>query len=296
MQPEQTAGGLSTLIKSVAPLVGRVSAAVGGVLGLLAALKQVSGEVVTAIEGVLLVAAIVASAVVVWGRHTQTVEGNPVTLPLYPRRHRRIALGVLTVACVLTVLFVARIGADYLRGEDSGRQAGVGRLTPRPQQQVTRAVNPTVPPATTATATATGTPNVNLTTDVVALNRFGFEAIASKNYTQALGIFNRALQIQATNGRAQLGLGEAYYFLAQYAAAIQPLQNAPKLDPNLVEAHAYLGFVHEARQDFVRARIEYEEFIRVGVAPSYTELRSQVTDALKRISAVRGTLTPVPTR
>src|SRR5438270_8873721 len=98
MEHEETAGGISYLIKSVTPLIGRVGAVASGIIGLLVALEKVSGEIISTLEGFLLVVTIVASAVVVWGRHTNSVDGVSRSLPLYPKRHRRIALAVLILS------------------------------------------------------------------------------------------------------------------------------------------------------------------------------------------------------
>ena len=76
-------------------------------------------------------------------------------------------------------------------------------------------------------------------------------------------------------------------------AAYNPLRTALQLNPNLVEAHAYLGFVYDYRSDFVRARAEYEEFLRV--APHEHDLRDDVTERLKKLSGngPYPTLTPL---
>jgi hypothetical protein len=50
----------------------------------------------------------------------------------------------------------------------------------------------------------------------------------------------------------------------------------------LVNAHAYLGFVYDYRSGFVRARAEYEEFLRI--APREHDLRDDVSERLKTLS------------
>ena len=93
------------------------------------------------------------------------------------------------------------------------------------------------------------TPVIGLIGDVRVLNKMGFDALATKNYTVAVPAFFRALEVDATNAQAQLDLGEAYYFAAQYAMAINPLRTALQLNATLNDAHAYLGLVYEQRSD-----------------------------------------------
>jgi hypothetical protein len=44
VEPENTAGGIANLIKSVTPLLGRVGVVASGIVGLLLALEKVSGQ------------------------------------------------------------------------------------------------------------------------------------------------------------------------------------------------------------------------------------------------------------
>ena len=298
MEPEETAGGLSYLIKSVTPLIGRVGAVASGVIGLLLALEKVSGEIITTIEGFLLVVAVVASAVVVWGKHTREVIGVERSLPLYPRRHRRIALVALVLSAVLTLLFTVRVAGDYVRSEDVTRQAAadatIAAATVGAQVPVAAG---TQAPQAAGTVPAGGaqprpTSVFGRIGDVKTLNQMGFDALATRNYTVALPVFLRALEVNATSAQAQLGLGEAYYFAAQYPPAVLPLRTALQLDSSQYDAHAYLGLVYEQRNDAVRAKVELDEYLRV--APADAALRVTVTDALKHLSGPSGPPRPAP--
>jgi tetratricopeptide (TPR) repeat protein len=286
MEPEETAGGIAYLIRSVTPVIGRVGAVASGIIGLLIALEKVSGEIITALGGFLLVVTIVASAVVVWGRQTRDVGGTPRSLPLYPKRHRRIALAVLLVTALLTVLFTVRVSGDYLRSEQAARQAAAVDVTPLPTVAV-------APPATALPGSPTSV--FGRVGDVKSLNQTGFDALATRNYTIAISAFFRALEVDATSAQSQLGLGESYYYTAQYTMAVLPLRTALQLNSTLNDAHAYLGLVYEQRGDLVRARVELEEYLRIS--PKDAPLRAVVTDALKRVAnSSRTGPTPAPTR
>lgn len=282
--------GLRELVKQAIPVVSQVGAVTGGLVSLLAALEKVSGELTMALAGFMLVAAIASSAVVIWGRATRTTGKISVAVPMFSQSHRRTAAVVMAVSIVLLLLFLVQIGVALSRPSGQGRFAinpsttggapRAGRATPTPTIMTTLA-SPSAPPAPSPAANPTTTPVAP--SPVVrpeALVTQGFAALSANDFSQALALFERALQADATSARAQLGLGEAYYYLANYRAAIPPLRLALQLNPALDEAHAYLGFAYDDTQDTVRARAEYEEYLRV--APADSPLRSQVQERFRR--------------
>jgi hypothetical protein len=299
---EDSYAGLRDLVKKSIPLVSQVGAVTGGLVSLLAALEKVSGELTMALAGFMLVAAIVSSGIVVWGRSTRGagLGKDLVTVPLFSKSHRRTAAIALVVSVVLLILFLIQVGVAMSRPSGLGRFAinpstpGGGaravRATPTPASTLPLASPPAAPPPS-VTVTLTALPEVpSPVAGPAALVTQGFSALSAQNYTQALDLFDRALQMDATSARAQLGLGEAYYFLANYREAIPPLRLALQLNADLNEAHAYLGFAYEDSQDTVRARAEYEEYLRV--APADSPLRSQVEQRFRRNIVPTGTPSP----
>ncbi len=300
MSSEETAGGISQLLKVALPRVGQVGAVASGLIGLLVALEKLSGEIVTALEGIVLLMAIVASATVIWGHSSKTVDGHSVSLPLYSRRTRRAAVVVLAVLGVLTLFFAAQVANAFLHDQTSDQAVAAGRATPRPGLQQTRTAERATQGANVVgTPSGTALPDVRQVNDIRTLTTMGFQAIASKEIMRALVIFSRALQVDATSSLAQLGYGESLYFDAQYANAITPLKTALQLNANLSDAHAYLGFAYAATKDSVRARAEFDEFLRV--AQNDSDLRPLVNVASKQLPNVTPIApplraTPVPTR
>lgn len=320
--------GLGQIFKDALPIVGRVGAVAGGMVGILNVFEKFSGQLVTAIEGLLLLTAVITSALVVTTKTTKVVEEKTIKVPNYPKRHRVVAGGVLAISSVLLLLFVIRIGMDLLNSTPERQQQNIaaratqlskqqpaqstadrlrqltGTISPGAQTNIARTppptftFAPTVLPSLTFTPappTVTPTPNVAQLTDINTLNRLGQEALNNKTYDRAVFIFNRALQVEATNAQAQYGLGVGYFYLNNYNAAFNPLSTALRLNPDFREAHAYLGFIYDYRQDYVKARVEYEEYIRI--APQNAPLRNDVNERLKVISG-RGsppTLTPYST-
>ncbi len=296
---DQSQAGIRDLAKEAIPLVSRVGAVTGGLVSLLAALEKVSGELTMAVAGFMLVAAISSSAVVVWGRTTRTKGTESINVPLFSPSNRRTGAVVMAVSVVLLLLFLVQVGLALSRPVGRGRFAinpatlaglpRAGRITPPPGEtgpaSLPAAPQPT-PLATLSNTPAAPSPVVGPGTLVIE----GFAALTAEDFSMALTLFERALESDATNARGQLGLGEAYYFLGDYRAAIPPLRLASQLNPALHEAHAYLGFAYDNTQDAVRARAEYQEFLRL--APADSPLRSKVEERIKRNGPGATTATP----
>jgi hypothetical protein len=89
MEPEETAGGIAYLIKSVRPVIGRVGAVASGIIGLLLALEKVSGEIITTLGAF-------CSSWVSWRRPWWSGDARPGTLGARAYcsgrsgRHRRV--------------------------------------------------------------------------------------------------------------------------------------------------------------------------------------------------------------
>jgi hypothetical protein len=314
---EGSYAGLRDLVKTSIPLVSQVGAVTGGLVSLLAAFEKVSGELTMALAGFMLVAAAVSSGIVIWGKTTRDAElgKNAVAMHLFSKAHRRTAAIALAVSIVLLIMFLVQVGVALSRPSGVGRFGinpfapgtgpGAGPRATRPTPGAALAPPFDSPPPNpeqsavlpSTTVPAAPSPIVGVATFVTQ----GFAALARQDYTQALDLFDRALQVDATSARAQLGLGESYYLLDDYKAAIPPLRLALQLNAELNEAHAYLGFAYESSQDAVRARAEYEEFLRVS--PADSPLRSQVEQRSRRnvlpsdtpLSSARPTITTTAT-
>jgi Tfp pilus assembly protein PilF len=304
-------GNLVHLGKTALPLIGRIGTIVGGIVSLLAVFEKVSGEIVAAVEGTLLITAVVSSGIVVFHRSTEIVDGNPKSLPSYTATHRRIAATVGILAGILLTFFLVRMinlaaapqPVDRARPpvnrlltrtpgsparETESAAATLLPLNPQRTSTVTPP-RPTFSPTSRPNATrAPATLGIDQTTDVTVLNGLGLDALTNQNYPQAVIIFSRTLQIQATNAQAQFGIGQAHYLMNNFNAAFNYFRTALELNPNLNTAHAYLGYIYDRRDDYVKARVEYEEFLRV--APKDDPLRSDVQERLRQVYGP----TPVP--
>jgi Tfp pilus assembly protein PilF len=284
MDNGESTAGLSHLFKNALPLVGRIGAIVGGIFSLLAVLERVSGEIITAVEGLLLFTAIISSAIVVLSRTSKTLDDQTLSVPHFSRINRTIAAIFLVGSSALMVAFVARIGIDAINRQ---QREGLAIASRTPPADRTRFGTVSTLAAAATPATPTLAPTLipiplSQITDVTLLNRMGYEALAAKDHIRAVNLFSRALQVDATNANSQLGLGEAYYFSSNEGQAFNAFRIALQLNPSLVDAHAYLGFIYDHRQDSAKAKAEYEEFLRLAprenaLLPSIRERLNQLT-------------------
>ncbi len=298
MEAKETASGFGNLGKTALPLIGKVGTVTGGIVSLFAVFEKISGEIVTTVAGFLLLSAVIASGIVVFQQAAKTVDDHTRKEFVYPHQARIVAALVLGCASIFLVLFAWRMTTIALKPAppdkpglgNALRQAATPIIPTRASERPKSIVptngptmiptnvptqTPSVPPPTnpytpappTRTPTVTPFP-VNQMTDMNGLLGLGNNALVEKNYLQAVGIFSRALQVDATNAQAQFGLGQAYFYLNNVNAAFNPLRSALQLNPGLSDAHAFLGFVYDSRDDFVRARAEYEEYLRVAAKDS----------------------------
>ncbi len=307
MQVKDSATGLAHLSKTAFPLIGRVGTIAGGVFSLLAIFETISGEIVTTLSAFALTSAFIASAVVVFHKTTRTVD-ETITIQdySYSRRARVIAAILMTIAGALLLGLTIQFSGNLIKPLPRDRNTPAAKQPSRPpvtlpakNATTTSSPPPRTPPPTSTftpappTRTLTVTPfPIDQMTDVNNLNKLGKDALSAQNHSAAITYFARALQVDATNAQAQLGLGMAYFYLNNFNAAFSPLRTALQLNPALNEAHAYLGFVYDYRADYVRARAEYEEFLRVAAREH--ALRAEIADRLKKLSgtAPYPTLTP----
>ena len=96
---------------------------------------------------------------------------------------------------------------------------------------------------------------------LAALRGRGSTLLRSGDATGAAAALNQAL-IQQPDAATQQELGRAYYTLGNLPAAIQALEAAVRMDPDLTEARDALGNMLAERGDLPRAEQELREAIR----------------------------------
>lgn len=109
-----TTAGLGHLFKNAIPLVSRVGFITGGIVTLWGVIQKASGEIITGVEGFLVIATMITSGMVVFWRIPKIVDDQTKSVPLYPRRHRVIAGVILAISSVLSVALAIRIGSHFM--------------------------------------------------------------------------------------------------------------------------------------------------------------------------------------
>lgn len=138
----ETLTGWAHLSQTALPMLGRVGTIVGGIFSLLAVFRSISGEIVTTIEGFVLVVAAVASGIVVFYRSAIIVDNVKRSVYLYPHKARVVASIVLTISTVLLIYFVLRFFIPGLPGANAPagappRQSPPAGGTPRNPDRAT---------------------------------------------------------------------------------------------------------------------------------------------------------------
>ena len=98
----------------------------------------------------------------------------------------------------------------------------------------------------------------------------GIDRMAHQIKTQS-----KKLQLDKTvESQAHLIIAHAYVEVQLYEWAIKEFADAVKIDPNLPDAHTGLGYIYEIKQQWAKARAEYEKFAQLLPQwRSYVELR-----------------------
>lgn len=79
-------------------------------------------------------------------------------------------------------------------------------------------------------------------------------ALNVKEYKQAERIYLKVLELQSTNLKAIMALGNLYFVLKRYSCASSYYEKALELNPNLVKAHYNLGTINYFLKDYGKAK------------------------------------------
>lgn len=99
---------------------------------------------------------------------------------------------------------------------------------------------------------------------------------------EAIEHYEREVKEDPKNGAYYLDLGAAYYVAHRWDEAIDALEQAVNLRPDLGHAHYYLGVLYASKGDKDRARKELDTVMKLGNNPIL------IAQAKARIPAVTG--------
>ncbi len=185
MEHGEGTGGIVQIFKNAIPLISRVGVLAGGIVTLLSVLGRVSGTIVTALEGFLLLATVITSGMVAFGRTQKVIEGKTKIIPLYPPRQRRIAMIFFILAGVFASYFFIRIGPEML-ARLSGTAETIGTPTAIASPHIiVVAVTAPIPTATqTLSLDAQRTLAVEKAAQATVLARASWPVVLSDNFSR----------------------------------------------------------------------------------------------------------------
>lgn len=118
------------------------------------------------------------------------------------------------------------------------------------------------------TAAITTTPAPDLT--AAQLNRSGYEALQAGNYSEAVTLLKRVVELEPKDKTAWNNLGRAYMALRQHDDAIGALQKQIAINPYDQYAYNNLGRTYVSKRDFDKAEAAFLKQLEVNPLDKYT--------------------------
>ncbi|MEX2138444.1 MAG: tetratricopeptide repeat protein [Pirellulales bacterium] len=112
--------------------------------------------------------------------------------------------------------------------------------------------------------------------------RLGVALLAGDEVSEALRLFDQAIQIEPTDVAARYHRGHAYAMQKNTARAVEEWQEVVRIDPRHFRAQNNLGYWHYVNQDLPRA----EEHLRAAVEANENDVMSRIN--LARVHAAKG--------
>lgn len=89
----------------------------------------------------------------------------------------------------------------------------------------------------------------------------GTEKLVNKDYTQALDLLLKSLQLNPQDAKTENNLGMAYYFKKQIGKAKEHLAKAIKLDPKNSDARNNLASIYLETGEYNLAEVEFQKIL-----------------------------------
>jgi tetratricopeptide (TPR) repeat protein len=99
----------------------------------------------------------------------------------------------------------------------------------------------------------------------------------AKNYSEALGEFQKAVALRTDFAEAYNMIGFTYRMLGKLTLSLQNYEKALKLQPDFPQAHEYLGETYLAANDLLHAMQNYLVLKNAG-RPEAQELWDKIVD------------------
>jgi cytochrome c-type biogenesis protein CcmH/NrfG len=118
--------------------------------------------------------------------------------------------------------------------------------------------------------------------DLKAQLMLGNAYFDKKEYPGAIKAYQAVLTMDPTNVDARVDMATAYYYEGSYAVAIKQLKKALEQDPNHVSALYNLGVVYHSMGQFQDARSMWQKASRLATDP---KVKAQIDERLQRTTA-----------
>lgn len=168
-----------------------------------------------------------------------------------------------------------------LRNQRTNTPTRTPTPTPRNRPRATRTNTPfSVAPPTTAPSLTPIPPTHTPVPVLTAYDYFvmGESAYGARNYSEAIGHFQNAVNLDPYYYDAYIRLGDSYYLLGQYSDGLYAYQNAANIEPNRAEVYVHLGESYRVLNDYDLAIANFTYAISLN--PNYSYAYQKLGDAL----------------
>jgi Flp pilus assembly protein TadD len=121
----------------------------------------------------------------------------------------------------------------------------------------------------------------NEPTNAERMVRLGVALLVGNGVEEAMGLFNKALEIEPADPKARYHVGHAYAMRGDTARAVEEWKEVVRIDPRHFRAQNNLGYWYLAQKDLKRA----EEHLLAAVAANENDVMSRVN--LARVYAAK---------
>jgi tetratricopeptide (TPR) repeat protein len=104
----------------------------------------------------------------------------------------------------------------------------------------------------------------------------GITANSTKNYTEAVEYFKKAVAVEPTYARGHVNLGVAYSQLGEDDKALAAFEEAVRVDPTSLEAWENLGITYQSMKEYSKAREAFAKVVELD--PEYVNGKFALAD------------------
>ena len=104
----------------------------------------------------------------------------------------------------------------------------------------------------------------------------GITANSTKNYTEAVEYFKKAVAVEPTYAKGHVNLGVAYSMLQEDDMALAAFEEAVRVDSTSIEAWENLGITYQTMREYTKAREAFKKVVELD--PEYVNGKFALAD------------------